>query len=183
MFKPIPDKDGFSEYQVSVLSEELDQGKVKVCPQGDIETRSVDYPGLIHQANRIFGYGTWDRRIEDINLVHECASEDDSGEPVFHFSYIAKVQIIVQPQCDWESSVREAIGVGHCFHADPGRAHEIAVKRAEMDGTKKALETYGAQFGLGLVSEHSMSEDSGEKTLTEGRAVNGGFIVSDSKAG
>ena len=183
MFNPIDDKDGFSERQVSALVDDLEQAKVKVSLQGGIETPSVDYAVLVHQANRIFGYGTWDRRIEDSSLLHESVTEEESGEPVFHFSYAAKVQIIVQAQRDCESSMREAIGVGYCSHADQGRALKMAVKRAEMDGTKKALETYGAQFGLGLVSEPSISEDPEEETSAEDAAVDGSFFVRDSKAG
>lgn len=183
MFKPIPDKDGFSERQVSALSEELDQAKVKACHQGDVETCPVDYIWVIQQANRIFGYGNWDRRIEDGSLVHECVSEEESEEPVYHFFYTVKVQIVVQPQSDCESSVREAVGVGCGSHADPGRAYELAVKRAEVDGTTKALETYGPQFGLGSGPDLAMSEASGANTFAGNREVDGGFLVSNSKAG
>jgi DNA repair and recombination protein RAD52 len=183
MFKPIPDKDGFSECQVLALSEELDQAKVKACHQGDIEACPVDYSRLIQQANRIFGYGNWDRRIEDGSLVHECVSEEKSDEPIYHFFYTVKVQIIVQPQSDCEASVREALGVGCGSHADPGQAYRLAVKRAEVEGTTKALETYGSQFGLGYGPDLAMSEDSGAKALAGNSEVDGGFFVSNSKAG
>lgn len=183
MFKPIPDKDGFSEGQVSALSGELDQGKEKDALQGDVEAAPVDYSGVIYQANRIFGYGMWDRRIDDHNLVHECVSEEEGGGPMHLFIFTVKVQIIVQPQSDCESSIREAIGVGCCSHSNSGRALEVAVKKAEVDGTIKALESYGVQFGLGAAPDLSMSEDSEKESLTEGRAVDGGFFVSGSKAG
>jgi recombination DNA repair RAD52 pathway protein len=46
--------------------------------------------------------------------------------------------------------IREGIGTGHGIDRDLGQAHESAVKEAETDAMKRALSTFGSQFGLAL---------------------------------
>ena len=45
---------------------------------------------------------------------------------------------------------RDGSGSGHGKAATPGEAHESALKGAETDATKRALATFGNQFGLAL---------------------------------
>ncbi len=45
---------------------------------------------------------------------------------------------------------RDGSGSGHGRAATPGEAHESAIKEAETDATKRALTTFGNQFGLAL---------------------------------
>jgi hypothetical protein len=46
--------------------------------------------------------------------------------------------------------VREGSGTGEGKAPTPGQAHEIALKSAETDATKRALATFGNAFGLAL---------------------------------
>jgi hypothetical protein len=46
--------------------------------------------------------------------------------------------------------IREGSGAGHGIDADLGQAHESAIKEAETDAMKRALMTFGNQFGLAL---------------------------------
>jgi hypothetical protein len=46
--------------------------------------------------------------------------------------------------------VREGSGTGEGKAATPGQAHELALKGAETDATKRALATFGNPFGLAL---------------------------------
>ena len=45
---------------------------------------------------------------------------------------------------------REGCGSGEAKALSPGEAHEIALKAAETDATKRALATFGNPFGLAL---------------------------------
>jgi Rad52/22 family double-strand break repair protein len=46
--------------------------------------------------------------------------------------------------------VREGSGTGEGRASTPGQAHELALKGAETDATKRALATFGNPFGLAL---------------------------------
>ena len=63
-------------------------------------------------------------------------------------SYLARVRVVVFAV---DSLVtREGVGVGHGIDVDLGLAHESAAKEAETDAMKRALMTFGNQFGLAL---------------------------------
>ena len=62
--------------------------------------------------------------------------------------YVAKVRITVQ--ADGATIVREGHGSGEGRGTSPGEVHDIALKAAETDATKRALATFGKPFGLAL---------------------------------
>ena len=62
--------------------------------------------------------------------------------------YVAKVRITVH--ADGATIVREGHGSGEGRGASPGEVHDIALKAAETDATKRALATFGRPFGLEL---------------------------------
>ena len=62
--------------------------------------------------------------------------------------YIAKVRITVH--ADGATIVREGHGSGEGRGTSPGEVHDIALKAAETDATKRALATFGKPFGLEL---------------------------------
>ena len=97
----------------------------------------------IAEANRIFGYDGWDRRTLFTNCIW-TGSCDQS----YLAAYAAKVRIYVR--AGDVLIVREGSGSGEGKAATPGEAHEIALKSAETDATKRALSTFGNVFGLAL---------------------------------
>src|ERR1044072_1059731 len=97
----------------------------------------------ISEANRIFGYESWDRQT----LAPRCVwQEKQRGETACIYS--TKERITVRAGED--DSVREGIGawIGRSTWAET--AHDIALKAAETDATKRALATFGNPFGLAL---------------------------------
>ena len=66
----------------------------------------------------------------------------------FTVVYIAKVRITVQ--ADGSTIVREGHGSGEGRGTSPGEVHDIALKAAETDATKRAFATFGKPFGLEL---------------------------------
>jgi DNA recombination protein Rad52 len=98
---------------------------------------------LIAEANRIFGYDCWDRKT----LSPRCVwRETQRGQTVCF--YTAKVRITVT--AGGATIVRDGIGTGTGRSTAPELAHEIAMKAAETDATKRALATFGNPFGLAL---------------------------------
>ena len=63
-------------------------------------------------------------------------------------AYTAKVRIYVR--AGDVLVMREGSGTGEGKAPTPGQAHEIALKSAETDATKRALATFGNVFGLAL---------------------------------
>jgi hypothetical protein len=61
---------------------------------------------------------------------------------------LAKVRVTVR--ANGRAIVREGHGSGEGRGVSPGEAHDLAIKAAETDATKRALATFGEPFGLGL---------------------------------
>jgi hypothetical protein len=98
---------------------------------------------VIAEANRIFGYDAWDRHT----LSTRCVWSDAANHH-YAASYTAKVRIAVRA-----GSIvitREGCGSGSAKASSPGEAHELALKAAETDATKRAFATFGNPFGLAL---------------------------------
>jgi len=73
-----------------------------------------------------------------------------TGKSSAHYSaaYTAKVRVSVRAGSI--TIVREGSGTGEGKAFTPGQAHELALKGAETDATKRALATFGNPFGLAL---------------------------------
>jgi hypothetical protein len=50
--------------------------------------------------------------------------------------------------------MRDGTGTGHGEDHSPSNAHDLAIKAAETDATKRALCTFGNPFGLALYDRH-----------------------------
>ena len=101
--------------------------------------RKLDYISGEHaiaEANRIFGFDGWS--CETVHM--ECVKEN----PI---TYIARVRIRAG------GVTREGWG------GDNGNDHENAVKSAETDAIKRALRTFGNQFGLPLYDKEENAEN------------------------
>ncbi|MEO1308574.1 MAG: Rad52/Rad22 family DNA repair protein [Pseudomonadota bacterium] len=97
----------------------------------------------IAEANRIFGFDSWDRQTLDPRCVW---SDLRRGQTVCFYS--TKVRITVR--AGDTVTVREGIGTGLGRAQAPETAHELALKVSETDATKRALATFGNPFGLAL---------------------------------
>ena len=76
-----------------------------------------------------------------------CVWSGQSGQ-VHAAAYTAKVRVSVR--AGDTTIVREGSGTGESRASTPGQAHELALKGAETDATKRALATFGNPFGLAL---------------------------------
>ncbi len=78
--------------------------------------------------------------------------------------YIAKVRITVH--ADGATIVREGHGSGEGRGTSPGEVHDIALKAAETDATKRALATFGRPFGLELYRKDKNAVSASSPILT-----------------
>jgi len=133
----------FNQEQIDALKAPLSSDVVKSRQQGGSQVSYVEAYHCENEANRIFGFGAWDRFTE-IALISEQIVNDKH-----RVYYRAKVRIVVR-QPDGEVVTREGCGYGSGIDKDIGQAHESALKEAESDAEKRALKTFGNPFGQAL---------------------------------
>src|SRR4029078_13521039 len=104
----------------------------------------------ISQANRIFGFDAWSRETIESRCV---LARENRG--AFLAVYTAKGRITVE--ADGMKIIREGHGSGEGRGDSPGEVHDVALKAAETDATKRALATFGRPFGLGLYRTDNIS--------------------------
>ena len=153
----------FNEEQKKLLNQKINKDNVSYRPGGGGQKLAyVESWHVIQEANRIFGFDGWSSETIETFLV----SEDQKC-----ISYIARVRITVG------DIVREGTGAGHGRMGSIGDKYESAVKEAESDARKRALMSFGDQFGLSLydkdkawLEEETKTKDVSDKPidLTEG---------------
>jgi recombination DNA repair RAD52 pathway protein len=121
--------------QVRQLRAKLDAKYVKSRNASGTNLHYVEGWHVIAEANRIFGYDAWDRRTLASRCVWSGATGADHAT-----AYTAKVRISVR--AGDITIVREGSGTGEGKAPTPGQAHELALKGAETDATKRALATW-----------------------------------------
>ena len=133
----------FTDQQARQLKAKLDAQHVKTRKANGLTLSYIEGWHAIAEANRIFGFDGWDRRTLFTNCIWTGSCERD-----YLAAYMARVRIYVR--AGDALIVREGSGTGEGKAPTQGQAHEIALKSAETDATKRALATFGNVFGLAL---------------------------------
>jgi len=134
---------GFTAKQTQALQRGLSSRRIRTREANGRELSYIEGWYAISEANRIFGFDAWSRETMDSRCV---LTRENRGS--FLAIYIAKVRITVH--ADGATIVREGHGSGEGRGTSPGEVHDIALKAAETDATKRALATLGRPFGLEL---------------------------------
>lgn len=133
----------FNDVQTRCLKAKLKRRYVKTRTLNGETLSYVEGWHAIAEANRIFGFGQWDRQT----LAPHCHwANQQSGQTVCFYS--TKVRISVR--AGETVIVREGLGTGMGRSPQAEIAHDMAIKSAETDATKRALATFGNAFGLAL---------------------------------
>ena len=134
---------GFSAKQVQALRRNLDHRHVRTREAHGRELSYIEGWYAITEANRIFGFDGWNRETIESRCV---LARENRG--TFLAVYLARVRVTVH--ADGATIIREGHGTGDGHGTSPGEVHDIALKAAETDATKRALATFGRPFGLEL---------------------------------
>jgi hypothetical protein len=134
---------GFSARQVKALRRNLDHRHVRTREAHGRELSYVEGWYAISEANRIFGFDGWNRETVESRCV---LARENRG--TFLAVYLARVRVTVH--ADGATIIREGHGTGEGRGMSPGEVHDISLKAAETDATKRALATFGKPFGLEL---------------------------------
>jgi DNA repair and recombination protein RAD52 len=139
----------FTPEQKSALAAPLDKANVASREQAGRKLSYIEGWHAIAEANRIFGFDTWDRQTVDLTLLGEPrVGKDKFGNDQWRVGYSCRVRITVR--AGETTIVREGCGFGSGIDKDVDQAHESALKEAETDAMKRALMTFGNPFGLAL---------------------------------
>src|ERR1700690_4128331 len=134
---------GFSAKQVQALRRQPNGRHVRTREAHGRELFYVEGWYAISEANRIFGFDSWSRETVESKCV---LARENRGS--FLAVYIARVRVTVH--ADSATIIREGHGTGEGHGTSPGEVHDIALKVAETDATKRALATFAKPFGLEL---------------------------------
>ena len=155
---------GFSEKQLQALRRSLNRRHVRTREANGRELSYIEGWYAISEANRIFGFDGWSRETVETRCV---LARENRGS--FLAVYIAKVRITVH--ADGATIVREGHGSAEGRGTSPGEVHDIALKAAETDATKRALATFGKPFGLELYRKDKKRILANSATLQPATAV------------
>ena len=128
----------FSKEQVELLKEPILAKNVKERDgdkDGKMQIAYVEGHHVIAEANRIFGFSGWNSETIETTCIRAEPRE---------VTYIARVRITIG------DVIREGTGAGTSNQTNFSKNHENAIKEAETDARKRALMTFGNQFGLSL---------------------------------
>lgn len=142
----------FTPDQTAELGKPLKREHVATRKGGGGQLSYIEGWHAIAEANRIFGFDGWTSETAHM----ECVSMEGT------ISYIAKVRVTI------DGITREGWGAGHGRAGNIGEKHESAVKEAETDARKRALMTFGNQFGLALYDKDQANVE-GSKATTPAR--------------
>lgn len=136
----------FNQEQVQILNQELDSNRVKSRSKGNINLSYLEGFDIIETANKIFGYGNWSYSIDKLDYL----STEQNQNQNFVIAYKAIVKVIVFDKEHIQSISRTDVGTGTGISKTQAEAHEGATKEAVTDALKRAMRSFGNQFGLSL---------------------------------
>ena len=103
---------------------------------------------VIDQANRIFGHGGWGYDlVGDVTLRQFETVDSRTGEVKTSSAYSAPVRVTVAGALS-----RTDVGF-HAVAEETSDGHDTALKGAVTDGLKRALRSFGMQFGNGFYGD------------------------------
>ena len=136
----------FNDKQLQVLNYELDSSRIKTREKGNISLSYIEGHDVIETANRIFGYGNWSYTITKLEQV----SQETNHNQNVVICYKAVVRIIACDISHTKEIAREDVGFGTGVAKTLSDAHEGAAKEAVTDALKRAMRSFGNQFGNSL---------------------------------
>ena len=150
------------------LNQPLDESAIKHREQGGRTFSYIEGWYAIDQANRVFGYDGWSRETLSLELVEQYKQLNKYDEEQFVVTYVAKVRVHAL------GVYRDGTGAATSYSPNLSDAIEQAAKSAETDATKRALSTFGPQFGLHLYKgeEETTSTSGGTKASGGGDKPN-----------
>ncbi|MGJ0338595.1 Rad52/Rad22 family DNA repair protein [Aliarcobacter cryaerophilus] len=136
----------FDKKQLDILNQELDSSRIKTRDKGNISLSYIEGHDVIETANKIFGFGNWSYSISKLEQVSQEQNQNQNQV----ICYKAIVQVLVHSENHTQELSREDVGFGTGVAKTQADAHEGAAKEAVTDALKRAMRSFGNQFGNSL---------------------------------
>ena len=136
----------FVDKQLQILKYDIEPSRVKSRTKGNINLSYLEGFDLIETANKIFGHGNWSYSISSLEQVSQ---ETNSNQNIV-ICYKAVVKLTVYSLDHTKHIVKEDVGFGTGIAKSLADAHEGGAKEAVTDAVKRALRSFGNQFGNSL---------------------------------
>lgn len=102
----------------------------------------------IENANRVFGFDGWEYEVLSTSPTHAYDFETKTGKKMSAVCYTAMVRVRAL------GCTRSDVGYGNGMGPEgKGEEHELAIKEAVTDALKRALRSFGDQFGNTLYNK------------------------------
>lgn len=147
------------------LEAPLNSARISTRDKQGIKLSYIQSWDAIDTANRIFGFLNWGR--ETVYCKEVCRYEYNNKSKV---GYEAMVAITVT--IEGVTVTRHGTGAGSQVATDLFDAIEGAAKEAESDAMKRALSTFGNQFGLCLYDKKQAGVSNFDRPKAEGWYAN-----------
>ena len=136
----------FDKKQLDILNQELDSSRIKTRDKGNISLSYIEGHDVIETANKVFGFGNWSYSISKLEQV----SQEQNQNQNHVICYKAIVQVLIHSENHTQELSREDVGFGTGVAKTLSDAHEGAAKEAVTDALKRAMRSFGNQFGNSL---------------------------------
>jgi len=136
----------FNDKQIQALGYEIDSSRIKQRSKGNITLSYIEGHDLLDTANRIFGYGNWNYTVSSLEQVSQELNQNQNHI----ICYKAVVNVTVYDVTHSKHVNREDVGFGTGIAKTLADAHEGGAKEALTDGIKRAMRSFGKQYGLSL---------------------------------
>lgn len=123
-----------------MLNQPLDRANVSQREKSGISLSYIEGHHVIREANRIFGFDGWSMLINGLDLT-TCGTNQKGN-------MVVSAQAMVMVEALGVS--RHDVGYGTGIAKSVADANESAGKEAVTDAMKRALRTFGDQFGNAL---------------------------------
>lgn len=153
----------FNEKQTQTLSYDIDKNRVKSRSKGAISLSYLEGFDIIETANRIFGFGSWSYGITSLEHVSTEINQNQNHV----ISYKAIVKVLVYDKTHAKYISREDVGFGCGIAKTLSDAHENGAKEAVTDAIKRAMRSFGNQFGNSLYSKEKQNAPIVQKQIPQ----------------
>ena len=158
----------FDKKQLDILNQELDISRIKTREKGNISLSYIEGFDVIDTANLIFGYGNWSYSISKLEQVSQEQNQNQNQV----ICYKAIVQVLVHSENHTLDVSREDVGFGTGVAKTQADAHEGAAKEAVTDALKRAMRSFGNQFGNSLYDKTKNHQANNESIPSKPQQTN-----------
>ena len=153
----------FNDKQKQVLAYELESSRIKSRSKGNINLSYLEGFDIIETANKIFGHGNWDYSISSLDQVSQELNHNQNNV----ICYKAIINVVVHDIQHSKHIGREDVGFGTGIAKTLAEAHESGAKEAVTDAIKRAMRSFGNQFGNSLYDKSRKHQNQSQQQQTQ----------------